>query len=194
MRPEIKILLGASVFYNFSVGLLGPLYAMFVKQIGGGILEASGAWALYTITMGIMILIMGRIEDKLEKKHMVVLGYGLCTLGIIGYNFVSSPMHLYIVQAILGLGSAVCSPAWSAIYSVCLDRGKESSEWGYWEGLIAIMVGLAALTGGYIVSTYGFGTLFILMSIASIINTAIASMLILGGHKVTRMHGRLKIK
>ena len=37
MHKAIKVLILASIFLNFSVGLFGPIYAIFVEKIGGDI-------------------------------------------------------------------------------------------------------------------------------------------------------------
>jgi len=128
MHKAIKILIGASIFFNFSAGLFGPIYAIFVERIGGDILTASSAWAMYSIIIGILIFVFGKWEDKLNKRKMVVLGYSLSAIGTASYIFVQQPLHLFAVQTILGISTAVINPAWNAIFSTSLDKHRESSE------------------------------------------------------------------
>jgi MFS family permease len=176
MHKAIKILIGASIFFNFSAGLFGPIYAIFVERIGGDMLAASTAWAIYSIIIGILILIFGKWEDKLNKRKMVVLGYFLHTVGAAGYLFVQQPIHLFLVQAILGVSAAINNPAWNAIFSTSLDKHRESSEWAYWEGTVRIDAGIAAVIGGTIATVFGFRTLFILMTITAAASTVISAM------------------
>lgn len=177
MHRAIKILIGASIFYNFSAGLFGPIYAIFVERIGGDIMTASSAWAVYSIIIGCLLLVFGKIEDRLNKRKMVVLGYLLSTIGITGYLFVREPLHLYVVQAILGF-SAITNPAWNAIFSTSLDKHRESSEWAYWEGSVRIDAGIAAIVGGAIATVFGFRVLFILMAITAAASTLISTLLL----------------
>ncbi len=166
MKFEIKLLLFTSILFNFSLGLLGPIYAIFIEKIGGGILEASAASTTFSLVTGILILVFGRLEDqRLNKKLMIVVGYFIHAFGILGYLFVTEVMHIYFIQAFLGIGAAILTPAFDALYSTKADKGKESSEWSYWEGGVRIVVSVAALAGGIIATFYGFKTLFIFMSI-----------------------------
>ncbi|QQG38722.1 MAG: MFS transporter [Candidatus Woesearchaeota archaeon] len=170
MKWKAKYILIASVFYNLAAGLFGPLYAIFVENIGGNILTAGWAWALYTITMGVTLYFMGKLEDKVKKDEIfVVLGFGLISLGMLGYLFIEQPMHLFIVQALLGFGWAFGTPAFDSLYSKNLDKKKVASEWGAYESSVRIVEGIAAFLGAIIASAFGFRALFTVMFILSLI-------------------------
>ena len=53
MKKELKILLTAYCFSTFAFSMLSPIYAIFVEEIGGGILEASYAIAIFTFISGL---------------------------------------------------------------------------------------------------------------------------------------------
>jgi MFS family permease len=176
MHRAIKILIASSIFFSFSSGLFGPIYAIFVEKIGGDILTASSAWTLYSVVIGILILVFGKWEDKLNKRKMIVLGYFINTIGIAGYLFIQQPIQIFIIQAILGVSSAILNPAWNAIFSTSLDRHRESSEWAYWEGAIRIDAGIAAVIGGAIATIFGFHVLFVFMTITAAASTVISAL------------------
>ena len=48
---------------------------------------------------------------------MVFIGYAITTIEIAGCLFVRTPFDLFIVQAILGVSTAITTPAYDAIYS-----------------------------------------------------------------------------
>lgn len=164
MHKILKILITSSIFYNFTAGMLGPIYAIFAQRIGGDILVASSAIAIYTAIIGVLILIFGRFEDRLDKKRVFVIGRGINVIGIAGYIFVASPTDLFIVQGILGVGIAMMNPTFEAMYSRGLRKGHEAFEWSVWEGSINIVLAGAAILGGIIASTLGFTSLFIFMT------------------------------
>lgn len=178
MHKALKILIVSSIFYNFSVGLLTPIFAIFVQQIGGGILEASRAWFLYTLLIGITIVTFGQIEDKISKRKMFLLGRILFTLATIGYIFVENIEHLYFIQIILAISLAIIDPAFVSLFSRASIKGRESTEWAIWEGAIYIVIALGAIVGGTIASTVGFKLLFLLMTISAVLSTITAAMLI----------------
>jgi MFS family permease len=169
----------ASVFGNFSSSLLGPIYALFVRDFGGSAIVASISFAIYTIVYAVLTTIMGKLEDKkFSKEKMVFIGYLILTISNLLYLFVQKALDLYLVQALMGVGVAIINPAWEALYSLALDKGKESSEWGYWNTAIGIAASLAAIIGGFIVTHYGFKLLFILMAVFHFTATIVASFLL----------------
>ena len=43
MQRELKILLASSMLIQLATGMFGPIYAVFVEQIGGNLLTAGTA-------------------------------------------------------------------------------------------------------------------------------------------------------
>lgn len=179
MHKILKILITSSIFYNFTAGMLGPIYALFVQQIpGGNILIASTAIAVYTGIIGLLILLFGRIEDRLDKKKVFIIGRAINVVGISGYIFVSSPVDLFIVQGILGVAIAMMNPTFEALYSRGLRKGHEAFEWSVWEGSIHIVLAGAAIIGGLVASLFGFKMLFILMTMVALMGFVSSTFLV----------------
>jgi MFS family permease len=164
MHKILKILITSSIFYNFAAGMFGPIYAIFAQKIGGSILVASSAIAMYTAVVGILILVFGRFEDRLDKKKIFITGRAVNVVGVAGYIFVSSPIDLFLVQIILGIAIAMMNPTFEALYSRGLRKGHEAFEWSVWEGSINLVLAGAAVVGGIVATVFGFTALFILMT------------------------------
>lgn len=168
MRTDLKILNASSALYNFSAGLIGPFYAVFVDEIGGGAVLAGTSFSVYAIAAGILIYLMSRWEDRQDRVDVIVaVGHLFQFLGYTGYLFVARPWHLIVVQALLGLGSAIKSPAFDDLYSRLMHEGRFAREWGVWESMYWIVTGLAAAIAGVIIHRFGFQALFMLMSAVS---------------------------
>jgi drug/metabolite transporter (DMT)-like permease len=179
MNRILKILLEADGFYILAAGMFGPIYAIFVERIGGDILEAGGAYAAFAISSGILLFLLSRWEDHVKhKEKIIVIGYALGCIGILGYLFVSAPIHLFVVQIILGIAEAIVYPAYDALYSRSLDGGKFASEWGLYESMRSIVTAVAALVGAFIAVIFGFQTLFIVMFFFSLIGLFISTRLL----------------
>ncbi len=178
MHKVLKILIVSSIFYNFAAGMFGPIYAIFVQDIGGSILTASTAWAIYTFFIGILLLGFGSLSDRFSKRKLFIVGRIVNTIGVAGYIFVGNPIQMYVVQGVLGIAIALMNPTFEAIFSRSLDKGKESREWSLWEGSIYVGIAIASLLGGTIASVYGFKTLFIIMTIISAVSTVVSTLLL----------------
>lgn len=126
LKPKpLKILLGINSIFVLGASMFPPLFALFVEELKGGAFVAGSIWATFAIVTGILILIFSRFGDQIkEKEYLVAGGYLLRIIAWIGYFFASSLWHLYILQLILAMGEASGTPAFNAIYSEHLNKGR----------------------------------------------------------------------
>ena len=172
LNKSIKILLYCGNIWYFGEGMLGPLFAVFAERVGGDILDISWAWATYLILAGLLYVVIGRITDvHKNKEKIMVYGYALNALFTFGYLFVSTPWHLFFVQAGLGIAAAMATPTWEALYAKHEDRRHDGFQWGLAGGTAQIITGVAIVVGGYIVNYVSFTALFMTMGIIQVIAT-----------------------
>ena len=156
-----------------SVGLFGPIYAIFVSNIGGDVFEAGSAYAAFSLAAGFMIFFISRWEDHVKhKEKLILISHVIGAVGILGYMFVQNPIQLFLVQILLGLAGAIGSPAFDGLYSRYLDKGRFVSEWGLFNSINYVVAAVSAVAGGLIVTIYNFQVLFMVMflfSLASIV-------------------------
>ncbi|MFA6252208.1 MAG: MFS transporter [Candidatus Paceibacterota bacterium] len=163
-NKQIKILLMTNGTILAATAMLGPIYARFVEKIGGSILDTSYAFCTYAFAAAITTLISGRYVDRLKENELVlVCGYIVMGLSFFGYMFVDSIWSLLLVQVLIGFGEAIYAPAFDALYSKHLDGRQAGREWGAWESIYYFMVSFGAITGGFLVVTFGFNAMFIIM-------------------------------
>lgn len=175
MNNRCKILLKASMSASFAMGLLAPLYALFVQKVGGSVLDIGFAYAIFAILTGLFIMIMGNSGFFMKHvRKMVPIGYALMTIAYINYIFVKNPTQLFISQAILGIATGMLEPSWDAVFSEKLSEKQEIKNWTMWSGSINIILGISAIIGSLIISNYSFKVLFILMSVFAAISAIIS--------------------
>ena len=158
-----KILLIGGGISDFGEGMLGPLFALFAQKIGGDILDISWAAALYLLVVGILTIIVGKFSDKWNKEKMMIWGYALGAIFTFSYLFVSNTIGLFLVEAGLGIATALAMPTWNALYSEYSDNGKHGSAWGWASGLSRVIGGISIIVGGLLVTYFSFNTLFIIL-------------------------------
>jgi MFS family permease len=169
-RP-LKILLSTNGLYYLAGAMLGPIYAVFVEEIGGDILDASFAFSIFAIVAGITAFLSGRYTDKIKQPELIIaLGYFIISIGYFYYIFVGAVWQLFIAQALIGLGGAVYSPAFDAIYSIKLKKKSAGSAWGAWEIMYYITTAAGAIIGGLIVTYFGFTPIFVIMGTLTFIS------------------------
>lgn len=179
MKKGLKLLLLADTWATLALGLIGPIYALFVEEIGGDILDASWSYFAFMFTTGFVMYLVGHWEDKIHhKEKLVVLGYSLTTVGCFSYIFVSDQTSLIVTQIILGVASALCVPAFDALYSDLLDKEREASEWSFEEAMIYMVTAIASVAGGYIANIYSFRFLFFIMFLISLMSVITSAFLL----------------
>lgn len=178
MHKQLKLFLIGNSFFVLAVGMFGPIYAIFVQQIGGDILAAGAALAIFMIISGVGMLLMGKIQDRIKKdKPPIILGCALESLGFLGYFFVSNVTQLFLIQILLGISTVVRTPAYSSFYTKYLEKGKFASQWSAWDSAWYIVTGVAALIGAFLAKIFGFKVLFLIMFFLSLIGLIMATQL-----------------
>lgn len=172
MNKALKILLAADSINLLAAAMLGPIYAVFVEEVGGDILIAGFSFAMFAFVMGSVILLVSKVEDRLlrEKKLWLIAGYFVIAAGFSSYLFVQTVFHLFFVQVLLGLGRAILAPAFDGLYSKHLSKGRFASGWGFWEAANQYSAAGGAIIGATIVSLFGFQVLFIVMAFLSFLS------------------------
>ena len=163
MNNGYKILLTATLLANFGDNLIGPFYAVFVEKIGGSILDMGYSVTVFSICTGILIIIVGKLSDKINKELITIAGYALYALGSILYLIISSPWQLFVLQIAFAFGSACLSAPLIALFAKYITKGKEGLQWGLEGGGSYIVVGIAVFIGTFIVHQLGFKILFLTM-------------------------------
>ncbi len=165
INPALKILLFTNALILMCNFMLGPIYALFVVEIGGDLMDAGLTASVYGLAAALTSLVSGIYADKIkENEYIIILGYLIMGIAFILFFFVDNIWFLFVVQALIGIGEAVYLPAFDAIYSKHLSKGNTGKEWSYWEVMKYFIYIIGAALGAYLVTLFGFGAVFILMA------------------------------
>ena len=175
MHKNIKILLTCSIFIHGGVNLLAPIYALFIKQINGSLLDASATVGFYAILRGVAYFLFKRVDEhKFDRRFMISLGYFLFFIGYVFYIFATTVIHVFFIQGILAVAEVIINPSWSAVIATSLTKGKERGIYSDFYGYRSIAEGIAAIAGGFLALQLGFNTLFVTMAIFALIASVIS--------------------
>jgi len=169
-KKEKILLIGSNLWY-LGEGMLGPLFAIFGEKIGGSVLDISWAWSIYLIVLGVLVIYIGELSDQIGKEKLMITGFALNAIFTFAYLLISTPLHLFMVQAGLGVAAAFAMPTWMSLYAKYEDKKRDGYTWGISTGLDRIITGIAIFIGGIIVTYLSFTVLFLVMGIIQIIAT-----------------------
>lgn len=163
----IRVLIFSDVILLFGFGFITPIFPIFLTEnIKGGDVQVAGfAAAIYWVVNSLVLIPFGRFLDqkKGEKDDLLFIVFGnfLSATAVLGYLFSSSPWHIYFLEAVYAVGMGMNIPAYTAIFSRHLDKGKEALQWGTRGALVGFGTGLAGALGGTIAFYFGFHALFV---------------------------------
>jgi len=173
-----RTLLFANNLWFLSEGMLGPLFGVFCSKFNSSPLDISWVWALYLISVGLMVIVLGYLSDFIYKEKLLVVGYALQTIFTFCYIFVNTKYQLALLQIGLGISGGLSTTTWYALYARCNDTTQEGLTWGLANGLASIYTGVALLCGGIIIANASFEVLFLVMGIVQLIATIYVSRLL----------------
>ena len=169
LNRSLRTLIATNSILTFIVSIFAPFYALFIQHLGGSVALAGLSWALYSIISGILILLFARWELRIKEQELLIaLGYILRAGVFVSYAFMGSLAQLFATQVLWGIGTALGTPAFDAVYSSHTSSEDSLIQWGGFEGVSAIMTGAGALMGGLIIQSLGYQVAFLLMAAVSV--------------------------
>lgn len=174
-------------FLNYGLGLLGPIFALFIAQTitAGSTAEAAKiagiASLLYWIPKSILQIPVGRYLDKNHGERddywFMILGLFITAIVPFGYLVSFLPWHIYLLQLLQGIGMALALPPWLALFTKRVDKGNEAFEWATESTFIGFGAGIGGAVGGTIAALFGFNVVFIGVGAFSLFSVVILLLL-----------------
>lgn len=176
MNRTIKLLLYSSIFVDSGFGFIEPILAIFIKDnlVGGSILTAGIASTLYLVTKSVVQLPFAKYVDSHDNKvKLLLIGTGIMTVVPFLYIYCTSIWYIYIAQILLGLGAALAYPTWLGLWSIHLDKKRESFEWSLYSTTSGIGTAATASVGAAMAQYVGFRSAFALVGFMAVVGFVI---------------------
>lgn len=178
VNQTIRYLIISDFFLFFAVGLLSPIFAVFVLEHIENKIEIIGfAVSAYWITRGILVIPISRIMDKIKGESdefsFMIAGTFLIAIIPLFYTISSRPWHIYLLQALNGLANSMAVPAWRVIFTNHIDKKIVGFEWSLEDVSVGIATASSAIIGAMIADKLGFNVLFGIVSFFGIISAII---------------------
>lgn len=167
MKNVLTVLRVSNYLHLFAFSVLSPLFVLFALQVTTDVFLAFSSWGTYLITAGLATFIFKKYENRLRLKSypVVLMGtyFGLA-FGTVLFLFVTNAIELYFLQILLGTLSGIVFPLWKGLHDFYESQAKKSEQsWLLFDGGERILIGIAALIGGAILTLGNFQLIFILI-------------------------------
>lgn len=178
LNKIVRILITSDFFLFFAVGLLSPIFAVFVLENITSRIEVIGyAVAFYWTTRVLLVIpfsmIMDKIKGEFDEYSFMIIGTGIISTIPLFYIISSEPWHIYLLQIINGAANAMAVPAWRIVFTKHIDRKITGFEWSLEDVGVGLATACSAALGAIIATRLGFNVLFVSIFVLGLISTAI---------------------
>jgi MFS family permease len=169
LNKIIKYLLLSDLIFFSGWGLISPLFAIFLLNsiVGGTAFVVGLAAGVSLIVRSVLRIPFGVLADRGQKIAYSLMFWGLLISSVIplGYIYSKTAIHIYILQAMLGMGLAMSTAGWTCLFARHIDKGKESTEFGYDAVAVGVGPGIAGIIGGAALTYFSFNAVFIAVTL-----------------------------
>ena len=168
------ILLSASIFFaDASHSLIIPIFPGFAQKIGASLTMLGSYGSVSAITMLLFSLPLGRLSDKIGRKNMMTPGLLLFILVPLFYIVAKTPLHLYPIRVLLGLGVGLIFGNGFLLMTKVSEPEHRNTAQGLYMTSMGLGFTVGPLIGGYTTKLYGNTLSFYLSSLLGLVSIII---------------------
>jgi MFS family permease len=154
-NKDIKLfrtLLASNLSNIFGFALFLPLYGVYITKLGKPPELGSSVWAMYTLLTGLLVLFVGRIEDKLHSGYYkALIGGNILQVTDSLVFLLTKGFTLFVIGLMIyGLGTAILAPSWFSLFSSSIAKKHSAKGWSVSQGMGALAGAMGAGIGGYL--------------------------------------------
>ena len=165
----------ASVLSSLTVGLIGPIYPIFItEKISASIINVGMIYAVFYAVGAFVKLPAGKLADKYGKAKLLFIGGTLGAGCTFGYTLSSTIWHLILIEVLNGCAYAITRPAMLALLAEITNPKKRGFQMGFFDSVYDFSIAGSAFVTGVVVSLYGFAFLFYLCTVLQLSSGVLA--------------------
>ncbi|MGD3107482.1 MFS transporter [Streptomyces sp. YGL11-2] len=118
---------------------------------------------IYPLIAASLLILFGTLGDRVGRRRILLLGYGLFGLASAAAALAPNPQILMTARALLGIGGAMIMPATlSILRQVFPDRRERAVAIGVWSAVAAVGAAVGPVLGGFLVENFWWGSVFLI--------------------------------
>lgn len=144
-----------------------------IEDLNLSSIDAEWVNAVYSLTFAALLIVAGRIGDRLGRKKIFMAGAAVFGLASIYAAASQSAPHLITARALQGIGGAMMSPTSLSLVNALFQGKARNIAFAIYGSVIGGMAALGPLVGGFLTTNYSWTWAFW-------INVPLAVIIILG--------------
>ena len=118
----------------------------------------------YNLVFGALVLAAGSLSDRFGRKGALIGGLAIFGIASAAGAAATDPTQLIAARVVMGIGAAFVFPATlSIITNVFPDRTERATAIGAWGATAGLAVAVGPITGGALLGSFWWGSIFLAM-------------------------------
>ena len=115
----------------------------------------------YTLVFACLLLTAGSLGDRFGRKGALQFGMVVFGLGSLLSAFATTPSHLIVTRALMGIGGAFIMPSTLSLITNVFPPEERGRAISYWAAIAGIGVALGPVSGGLLLERFYWGSIFL---------------------------------
>ena len=127
-----------------------------IEDLGLSSIDAEWVNAIYALTFAALLIVFGRIGDRVGRRRMFTLGALIFVLASIYAAASRSGEHLITARALQGVGGAMMSPTSLSLVNSLYSGKSRNIAFAIYGSIIGGMAALGPLVGGFLTTNFSW--------------------------------------
>jgi MFS family permease len=165
LKSSVLLLIALSTLNSLGVGLLGPVYPIFVvNRFSASFVDIGLLYAVFCLVAALFKIPAGKLVDVHGEERVLFIGVMVGAACSLAYIVTSNLIQLYIIEFFFGISYALQRPSLLTLVSNLGGKERKGLFLGMFESFYDVAEAMAAVLSTIIASKVGFEPLFLLCS------------------------------
>lgn len=151
IKLEKSLIFYLLVIFIFSIGNSSNAFLVLrIKSIGFSTLDVLWMYLIFNVVSSIVSYPLGKLSDKIQRRHLVIPGYILYGLVYLGFAFFEGRIMLYVLFGVYGIFQAIIAGSEKSYITEISPKEIKGTILGLYGTAQGLGLFLASFLGGWI--------------------------------------------